>query len=74
MNIRGLVALFGVRLVVSFLFSRPLPMVTRRYKGLLIGFIFLITTITLGPLLLLFLYLFFTPFDIGGRRVTSSWP
>jgi hypothetical protein len=31
-------------------------------------------TITLGPLLLLLLYLFFTPFGIGGRRVTSSWP
>jgi hypothetical protein len=25
-------------------------------------------------LLLLLLYLFFTPFGIGGRRVTSPWP
>jgi hypothetical protein len=49
-------------------------MATRRFKRLLKGFIFLFTTITLGPLLLLFLYLFFTPFGIGGRRVTSSWP
>jgi hypothetical protein len=46
-------------------------MATRRFKGLLIGFIFFFTTITLGPLLL---YFFFTPFGIGGRRVTSSWP
>jgi hypothetical protein len=45
-------------------------MVTRRFRGLLIGFIFFFTTITLGPLL----YFFFTPFGIGGRRVTSSWP
>jgi hypothetical protein len=48
-------------------------MATRRFRGLLIGFVFLITTITFGPLLLL-LYLFFTLFGIGGRRVTSSWP
>jgi hypothetical protein len=73
MDIGGLVALFGVRLVAGFLFSLPLSMATRRFRGLLIGFVFLITTITLGPLLLL-LYLFFTPFGIGGRRVTSSWP
>jgi hypothetical protein len=51
-------------------------MATRRFRGLLIGFVFLITTITFGPLLLLLLllYLFFSPFGIGGRRVTSSWP
>jgi hypothetical protein len=76
-DIRGLVALFGVRLVAGFLFYWPLSMATRRFRGLLIGFVFLITTITLGPfllLLLLLLYLFFTPFDIGGRRVTSSRP
>jgi hypothetical protein len=72
-DIRGLVALFGVRLVAGFLFCRPLSMATRWFRGLLIGFVFLITTITLGPLLFL-LYLFFTPFGIGGRRVTSSWP
>jgi hypothetical protein len=49
-------------------------MAMRRFWGLLIGFVFLITTITFGPLLLLLLYFFFTPFGIGGRRVTSSWP
>jgi hypothetical protein len=48
-------------------------MATRRSGGLLISFIFLIT-ITLGSLLPLLLYLFFTPFGIGERRVTSSWP
>jgi hypothetical protein len=74
MDIGGLVALFGVRLVAGFLFCRPLPMATRRFRRFLIGFIFLITTITLGPLLLFLLYLFFTPFGIGGRRVSSSWP
>jgi hypothetical protein len=73
MDIRGLVALFGVRLVARFFFCRTLSMATRRFRGLLIGFVFLITTITFGPLLLL-LYLFFTLFGIGGRRVTSSWP
>jgi hypothetical protein len=72
MDIGGLVAFFGVRLVAGFLFSWPLPMATRRFRRLLIGFILLFTTITLGPLLL-FLYLFFTPFSIGRRRVTSSW-
>jgi hypothetical protein len=73
-DIGGLVTLFGVRLVAGFLFCRLLSMATRRFRGLLIGFIFFFTTITLGPLLLLLLYLFFTPFGIGGRRVTSSWP
>jgi hypothetical protein len=77
MDIGGLVALFGVRFVASLLFCRPLSMATRRLRGLLIGLIFLITTITLYPLLLLLillLYFFFTPFGIGGSRVTSSWP
>jgi hypothetical protein len=79
MDIGGLVALFGVRLVAGFFFCWPLSMATRRFKGLLIGFVFFFTTITLGPLLLLLLlllllYLFFTPFGIGGRRVTSSCP
>jgi hypothetical protein len=73
MDIWGLIALFGMRLVARFLFCWPLSMATRRFRGLLIGFVFLITTITLGPLLLL-LYFFFTPFGIGGRRVTSSRP
>jgi hypothetical protein len=72
MDIWGLMALFGMGLVARFFFCWPLSMATRRFGGLLISFIFLIT-ITLGPLLLL-LYLFFTPFGIGGRRVTSSWP
>jgi hypothetical protein len=77
MDIGGLMALFGVRLVARFFLCWPLSMVTRRFRGLLIGFVFLITTITFGTLLLLLLlllYFFFTPFGIGGRRVTSSWP
>jgi hypothetical protein len=72
MDIGGLVALFGVRLVAGFLSSWPLPMATRRLRWLLIGFI-LLYTITFCPFLLLF-YLFFASFGIGGRRVTSSWP
>jgi hypothetical protein len=71
MDIGGLVALFGVRLVAGFLFCRPLSIATRRFRGLLIGFIFLFIAITLGSLLF---YLFFTPFGIGRRRVSSSWP
>jgi hypothetical protein len=70
MDIGGLVALFGVRLVAGFLSRWPLPMATRRFRWLLIGFI-LLYTITFYPFLL---YLFFTPFGIGGRRITSSWP
>jgi hypothetical protein len=74
MDIGGLVALFGVRLVAGFLSSWPLPMATRRFGWLVIGFI-LLYIITFGPFLLLFLlYFLFTPFGIGGRRVTSSWP
>jgi hypothetical protein len=73
-DIRGLVALFGVRLAAGFFFCRTLSMATRRFRGLLKGSFFLITTITFGPLLLLLLYLFLTPFGVGGRRVTSSWP
>jgi hypothetical protein len=49
-------------------------MVARRLGGLLIGVILLFTTITLGSLLLLLLYLFFTSLGIGGRRITPSWP
>jgi hypothetical protein len=73
MDIGGLVAIFGVRLVAGFLSSWPLPMATRRLRWLLICVI-LLFTITFCPFLLLLLYLFFTPLDIGGRRVTSSWP
>jgi hypothetical protein len=73
MDIWGLMAPFGMGLVARFFFCWPLSMATRRFGRLLISFIFLIT-ITLGPLLLLLLYIFFTPFGIGGRRVTSSWP
>jgi hypothetical protein len=75
MDIGGLVTLFGVRLVVGFLSSWPLPMATRRLRWLLIGVI-LLFTITFCPflLLLLLLNLFFTSLGIGGRRVTSSWP
>jgi uncharacterized membrane protein (Fun14 family) len=60
MNIGGLVAFLGMRFVVGFLFSWPLPMAARRLRWLLIGVIFLFT-ITLCPLfLLLLLYFFFT--------------
>jgi hypothetical protein len=49
-------------------------MATRRFRWLLICFI-LLCTVTFCPFLfLLLLYLFFTPFGIGGRRITSSWP
>jgi hypothetical protein len=48
-------------------------MATRRFRWLLICFI-LLNIITFGPFLLLLLYLFFTPFGIGGRRITSSRP
>jgi hypothetical protein len=34
MDIGGLAALFGVRLVAGFLFCRPLPMATRRFRRL----------------------------------------
>jgi hypothetical protein len=74
MDIGGLVALFGVRLVAGFLSSWRLPMATRKLRWLLIGFI-LLYTITFCPFLLfLLLYLFFTSLGIGGRRVTSSCP
>jgi hypothetical protein len=79
MNIGGLVAFLGMRLVAGFLFSWPLPMAARRLKWLLIGVI-LIFTITLCPLflllllLLLLLYFFFTSLGIRGRRITPSWP
>jgi hypothetical protein len=48
-------------------------MTTRRLGGLLICFIFNFIIITFRPLLLLLHYFFFTPFGIGGRRVTPSW-
>jgi hypothetical protein len=70
MDIWGLMALFGMGLLARFLFCWPLSMATRRLRGLLIGFVFLITTITFGPLLLFLLDFFFTPFGIGERRVT----
>jgi hypothetical protein len=74
MDIGGLVALFGVRLVAGFLSSWPLPMATRRFRWLLICFILLYTVNFCPFLFLLLLYLFFTPFCIRGRRITSSWP
>jgi hypothetical protein len=73
-DIGGLMALFGMGLVAGFFFSWPLSMATRRLRGLLICFIFNFIIITFSPLLLLLLhYFFFTPFGIGGRRVTPSW-
>jgi hypothetical protein len=47
-------------------------MTTRRLGGLLISFILNFIIITLRSLLLLLHYFFFTPFGIGGRRVTPS--
>jgi hypothetical protein len=63
-------------LVAGFFFCWPLSMATRGLRRLLISLIFNFIIITLSPFLflLLLLYLFFTPFGIGGRRVTSPWP
>jgi hypothetical protein len=72
MDIWGLMALFRMGLVAGFFFCWPLSMATRGLRGLLICLIFNFIIITLCPLLLL-LYFFFTPFGIGGRRVTPSW-
>jgi hypothetical protein len=73
-DIGGLMALFGVGLVAGFFFSWPLSMATWRLRGLLICFIFNLIIITFSSLFLLLLhYFFFTPFGIGGRRVTPSW-
>jgi hypothetical protein len=72
-DIGGLMALFGMGLIAGAFFGWPLSMTTRRLKGLLIGFILNLVIITFHLLLLLLLYnIFFTPFGIGGRRVTSS--
>jgi hypothetical protein len=60
-------------LVAGFFFSWPLSMASRRLRGLLIGLIFNLIIITFSPFLLLLHYFFFTPFGIGGRRVTPSW-
>jgi hypothetical protein len=66
-------ALFGMGLVAGALFGWPLSMTTRRLRGLLIGFILNFVIITFRLLLLLLFYnIFFTPFGIGGRRVTPS--
>jgi hypothetical protein len=53
-------AFLGVRFVMIFLLSWPLLMAARRLGRLLIGVILLFTTITLCPLLIFLLYLFFT--------------
>jgi hypothetical protein len=72
-DIGGLMALFGMGLVAGSLFGWPLSMTTRRLGGLLISFILNFIIITFRLLLLLLLhYFFFTPFGIGGRRVTPS--
>jgi hypothetical protein len=75
MDIWGLMALFGMGLVAGFFFSWPLSMATRGLRGLLISLIFNFIIITFCPLFLLLLlhYFFFTPFGIGGRRVTPYW-
>jgi hypothetical protein len=74
MDIWGLMALFGMGLVAGFFFGWPLSMATRGLRRLLICLIFYFIIITFRSLLLLLFYLFFTPFGIGGRRVTSPWP
>jgi hypothetical protein len=71
-DIGGLMALFGMGLVAGSFFGWPLSMTTRRIGGLLISFIFNVIIITFRSLLLLLHYFFFTPFGIGGRRVTPS--
>jgi hypothetical protein len=70
-DIGGLMALFGMGLVAGSFFGWPLSMTTRWLGGLLICFIFNVIIITFRSLLLLH-YFFFTPFGIGGRRVTPS--
>jgi hypothetical protein len=62
-------------LVAGSFFGWPLSMATRRLRGLLICFIFNFIIVAFSPpfLLLLLHYFFFTPFGIGGRRVTPSW-
>jgi hypothetical protein len=59
-------------LVAGSLFGWPLSMTTRRLGGLLISFILNFIIITFRSLLLFLHYFFFTPFGIGGRRVTPS--
>jgi hypothetical protein len=71
-DIGGLMALFGIGHVAGSFFGWPLSMTTRRLGGLLISFIFNFIIITFRSLLLLLHYFFFTPFGIGGRRVTPS--
>jgi hypothetical protein len=72
-DVGGLMALFGMRLEAGDFFGWPLSMTTRRLRGLLIGFILNFVIIAFRLLLLLLLYnIFFTPFGIGGRRVTPS--
>jgi hypothetical protein len=65
-------ALFGMGLVAGAFFGWPLSMTTRRLRGLLIGFILNFVIITFCLLLLLLYNIFFTPFGIGGRRITPS--
>jgi hypothetical protein len=72
-DIGGLMALFGMGLVSRFFFGWPLSMTRRRLGGLLISFILNFIIITLRSLLLLLHYFLFTPFGIGGRRITPSW-
>jgi hypothetical protein len=72
-DIGGLMALFGMGLVARSLFGWPLSMTTRRLGGLLICFIFNFIIVAFCPLLLLLHYFLFTPFGIGGRRITPSW-
>jgi hypothetical protein len=73
-DIGGLMALFGMGLIAGSFFGWPLSMATRRLRGLLICFIFHFIIVAFSPLFLLLLlhYFLFTPFGIGGRRITPS--
>jgi hypothetical protein len=72
LDVGRLMAFLGMRLVACFLLSRPLSMVARRLRGLLIGVIFHLIIITFRPLSLL--YLIITSLSIGWRRITPSRP
>jgi hypothetical protein len=73
LNVGGFVALLGMGLVMSLLFSWPLPMAARRLSGLHVCVILNLIIITFGPLFLLDLF-FFTSLSIRWRGITPSWP
>jgi hypothetical protein len=58
LDVRGFVALLGLRFVARLLFGWPLPMATRGLSALHIGVILDLIIITFGPLFLLNLFFF----------------